>query len=71
MDEMNIVSKFMRGVISKLATVMLHKKTGYKVDIQLNECNITVNDGKAHVHLNVDAELDKEELMKIMKELGV
>lgn len=68
---MKIVSKFTRAVLSKLARMMLRKKLGYDIDIQLNEMNVTIVDGKAHVHLNVDAELDKDELMKILKTTGL
>ena len=71
MDEVKIVSKFTRSVISKLIKVMLHKKLGYNVDIQLNEVNATITDGKTHVHLDVDAELDKDELIKILKSIGL
>jgi len=48
---------------------MLKKKLGYNIDIQLNEMDITIIDGKAHVHLSADAELEKNELMKIIKRL--
>lgn len=68
---MNIVSKFTRGVFSKVAKMALKKKTGYEVDIQLNELTVTVIDGKAHVHLNADAELEKDELVKILKMNGL
>lgn len=71
MDEVRIVSKFTRNVISKLLKVTLHKKLEYNIDIQLNEVNATVMDGKTHVHLDVDAELDKDELMKILKTIGL
>lgn len=71
MDEMNIVSKFTKNVISKLVKKVLHKRLGYNVDILLNEMNVTITDGKAHVHLNVDAELEKDELMKILKNIGL
>lgn len=71
MDEVKIVSKFTRGVISKLIKVMLHKKIGYNVDIQLNEVNATISEGKTHVHLDVDAELEKDELLKILKGVGL
>lgn len=71
MDEMNIVSKFTRNVISKLMKMMLRKKLGYNVDIQLNEMNITIIDGKAHIHLNADAELGKDELTKVLKKIGL
>lgn len=71
MDEMRIVSKFTRGVISKAIKLVIHKKTGYNVDIQLNEAIITVNDGKTHLHLDVDTELGKDELINILKSIGL
>lgn len=71
MDEMRIVSKFTRGIISKAVKMVVHKKTGYNVDIQLNEITTTINDGKTHLHLDVDADLDKDELIKILKSIGL
>lgn len=47
------------------------KKAGYEVDIQLNEFTATVTDGTAHVHLNVDAELGKDELTKLLAAIGL
>ena len=71
MDEMKIVSKFTTNVISKLVKMVLQKKLGYDVDIQLNEIKTTITDGKTHVHLDVNAELEKEELLKILKNIGL
>ena len=71
MYEMRIVSKFTRGIISKALNMVVHKKTGYNVDIQLNEITTTINDGKTHLHLDVDAELEKDELIKIIKSIGL
>lgn len=71
MDEMKIISKFTRNMISKILKVMLKKKSGYNVDIQINDVNVTINEGKTHVHLDVDAELDKDELMKLIKNFGL
>lgn len=71
MDEMRIVSKFTIGIISKALKMVVHKKTGYNVDIQLNEITTTINDGKTHLHLDVDAELEKDELIKILKSIGL
>ena len=45
MDEMRIVSKFTRGIISKAIKMVIRKKTGYNIDIQLNEAITTINDG--------------------------
>ena len=56
----------------QLAIAMLiRKKFGYDVELKLNEVNATVIDGKTHVHLDVDAELEKDELMKILKNIGL
>lgn len=71
MDEMRIVSKFARGIVSKAVKMVVHKKTGYDVDIQLNEITTTITDGKTHLHLDVDADLEREELIKILKSIGL
>lgn len=71
MDEMKISSKFTRMLLSKLAKGVLHKKLGYNVDIQLNELNASISDEKAHVHVSIDADMSKEELMKILKKIGL
>ena len=71
MDEMKIVSKFTRGIISKALKMVVHKKSGYNVDIQVNEITATINDGKTHLHVDVDAELERDELIKILKSIGL
>lgn len=71
MDEMKIGSKFTTGIISKLVSMVIRKKFGYDVQLKLNEVTATVNDGKTHVHLDVDAELTKEELNKILASIGL
>lgn len=71
MDEMKIVSKFTRGIASKILKTVIHKKTGYEVDIQLNEITTTISDGKTHLHVDADAEINKDELMKILKSVGL
>lgn len=71
MDEMKIVSKFTRGIISKAVAMVIRKKTGHKVDVQLNEITTTITDGKTHLHLDVDTELDKDELIAILKSIGL
>ena len=71
MDELRIVSKFTRGIISKAIKMIIRKNTGYNIAIQLNEAVTTVSDGKTHLHLDVDAELNKDELMSILKSIGL
>ena len=69
MDELklNLSSKFMRGIVTKLIAKAIYKKTGYKIEVEPNSINVEVINGKAHIHADVDAEIDNEELMKIVK----
>lgn len=70
MDELKIASKFMRMMMSKLVKMVIYKKFGYKVDIQINEISATSVDGKTHVHLNVDGDIDSNEFKKFTKFIG-
>ena len=67
---MNIISKFTTAIVSKVAKVVIKKKLGVDMDIWLKEMKITVNDGNTHAHLDIDVELSKDELKKLLKESG-
>jgi len=71
MDEMKIVSGFMRGLVSRIAQGLLSKKLECKVELKLNELTATVTDGKTHIHLDIDADMDKGELTKLLKQAGM
>jgi len=71
MDEMKIESKWMTGLASKLIKKALSNKLGCNMDVQLNGFRTTVLDDKTHVHLDVDLELTKDELNKLMKSIGL
>lgn len=73
MDEMKLKlsTRFMRNIVAKLIARMIYKKTGYKVDIYLNELDINVIDGETHISTNVEAKIDSGEFMKIMKNIGL
>ena len=71
MDEMKIASKFLRGAVSKAMELALKVKFGYKTNIQLNEFNVKVTDEKAHVHLNIDADMSQAELNKVLASIGL
>lgn len=68
---MKIESKFLTGIVSRFVRKAVRDKLGYNVDIQLNGLRTTVIDGKTHVHLDLDAELSKEELNKLLKSIGL
>ena len=71
MDEMKIVSGFTTTLVSKLLRFALRKKLGYDIHIQLNAIEATIKDGKTHVHIDADAEMDKDELTKVLKSVGI
>lgn len=66
MDEMKLESKLVRGIVAKVIKKVLKKKLGYDIEFQINEANATLNDERLYVHLSVDAEMDKEDLKKLL-----
>lgn len=72
MDEMKLKlsTKFMRGLVAKLIARAIYKKTGCKVEIQLNDLDISVIDGETKIGANVEAKINSNEFMKIMKSIG-
>lgn len=73
MDELKMVlsTKFMRGIVTKIIAKAIYKKTGYNVNIQLNEVKLETVDGKVCLHADVDAEINNEDFMKIIKSNGL
>lgn len=73
MDElkMRLTTKFMRNLVSKLIARTIYKKYGYKIDIQLNDLDISIIDGETKLNTNVEVKLDSKEFMKIVKSMGL
>lgn len=73
MDElkMRLSTKFMKNMVSKIISKSVYKKTGYKVNVQLNKIDIEMVDGKIFIHADVDGEIENEEFMKIIKSIGL
>jgi hypothetical protein len=69
MDELKLIlgTKFMRGIFTKIIAKAILKKTGYQVDINLHEISAEVVNGKVHIHANVDAAINTEDLVNIIK----
>lgn len=72
MDEMKVKlsTKFMRGIVAKLISKAIQKKLGCKIDIQLNDLDISVVDGETKVLTSVELKLESKEFVKIMKTIG-
>ena len=73
MDEMliNLKSKFMRKVVSKLLSKSIKSKTGYEIDVRFDELNASFEDGEITVKANLEAKMSKDEFMKILKSQGL
>ena len=73
MDEMLIKlrTKFMRKIVSKLIDKAIQSKTGYKVNIQFNDLEASFNDGEIIINANLEAKMDKQEFMKVLKSEGL
>lgn len=73
MDEMKLKlsTKFMRGIVSKLISRTIYKKTGCKVDIQLNDLDVLMINGNTTVKMNVEARLKSDEFNKVMTSIGL
>ena len=70
MDEVNIRNGWMQSVIVKIIKKVVKQKTGYNPELQFNDPIQVAFDGdKVRVHLNLDAELKKEDLQDILKKL--
>lgn len=69
MDEMKLrlSTKFMRNTVAKIISKTVFKKCGVKPDIILNEVSVELIDGRVHFYLDVDAEVDGKELLKLTK----
>ena len=71
MDELtlNLNSKFMNSIVTSLLSMIIRKKVGYNVDVQLNSVNVIAKNGKVHIHVDVDAETTNDEFMRIVKSI--
>lgn len=71
MDEMRLKlgSNFMKGIASRLISRVIYKKTGCKVNVQINDLDFWTIDGDTTVKVNVEAKLKSQDFNKIMKSI--
>lgn len=69
MDEMRLKlsTNFMKGIAAKLIARSIYKRTGCRVNIQINDLDFWAIDGDTTVKLNVEARLNSDEFNKIIK----
>lgn len=69
MDEMKIKlsSKLMRSMFSKIIAKVVFNSIGYKPEIQINEIEAEMKNGKISFHINADGTIDDKILVKVNK----
>lgn len=72
MDEMNINlrTRLMRSLVEKIIKKLLKKRFGYEIDIHFEELELSLENGTAKVHTNIDLEMNANEFKKLIKEIG-
>lgn len=72
MDEMKLklTTKFMRGMVSKLISRAISKKTGCKVNVHFNDLDVEIIDGETKIDANVELKINSNEFMKFMKSIS-
>ncbi len=68
---MKISSKFLTGIVSKIIDKLVRKKLGVDVGVQINSVQATMQEGNTHLHLDVDADMKKEDLENLLKKAGI
>lgn len=65
--KMKLSTKFMRGMVTKIITKAVYKKLGIKPDLQINELEIEMIEGKIRFHINADGAVDEKVFTKISR----
>lgn len=69
--KLKLSNNFMRGIVANLISKALNKKLGYDIDILLNEIEVKNENGKVHLHIDADAEVENGEFVRILKSIGM
>ena len=73
MDELKIKlsTRIMRSIVAKLISKLIFKKTGYEINIQLREIEISNAEGKVQLHIDADADMSNDDFTKLIKSIGL
>lgn len=64
------VSKFMLNSVVKKLQSEVKDETGYEVDLRFNDpVKLKIKDGAARLHINIDAAVDANLLLKLIEEI--
>lgn len=69
MDEMRIKlsTNLMKGLVSKIISKLVYKNVGVKPEINIQNIELDMKDGKIFFHIDVDGCIGKEIILKLNK----
>ena len=68
MFKFKLGSKLMKGFLTNLIKKEVNKKLGIDIDLIINDLDISLENGKGHVHIDADADLKGDDVMAIIKQ---
>lgn len=71
MDEMTIKTGFMKSIVGKIISRFVNKKTGYDIKIVVDELDVKNFADKAVVRISLQGDISREDLKKVLAELGL
>lgn len=72
MDEMkiNLGSRFMRNIVSKLIVKYIKKQFGCNTELQLDELKINYRDGDVVIKTNLELKLNRHDVNKMLEKIN-
>lgn len=73
MDEMKLKlsSQLLRNIGARVIRKMIKKKLGYDLEVNLNDLMVSYKDGKARLILDVEADIEHGEFVKIIDQIDL
>lgn len=59
--------KFVMNIACKYISKCLSEDSGADITVQVNEMEIGMRNKRVYTHINVDADIDRKDLMKLIK----
>lgn len=59
---------FLLNLACKYVSKLISEDSGYDVHIQVNEAEIGMRNKRVYAHMNADADIDRKDLMRLIKE---
>ena len=60
--------RFLRNIVSDYISKLMSEESGYDMYIQINEMEVGMHRKRVYAHMNVDADIDRKDLMRVIKE---